>query len=73
MPAQGQRLLYEFGEWVVDLGRRELRAHKVPAPLGGRAFELVEVLVQSAGELVTKDEVLDGRYGPSQHAIQLAA
>ncbi|MGZ5902003.1 MAG: ATP-binding protein, partial [Reyranella sp.] len=27
-------------------------------PIGGRAFEIIEVLVQSAGELVTKDELM---------------
>jgi predicted ATPase/DNA-binding winged helix-turn-helix (wHTH) protein len=28
-------------------------------PVGGRAFEIIEVLAQSAGELVTKDELID--------------
>ncbi|MGA8400441.1 MAG: winged helix-turn-helix domain-containing protein [Stellaceae bacterium] len=28
-------------------------------PIGGRAFDLMEVLVRSAGELVTKDELMD--------------
>ena len=28
-------------------------------PIGGRAFELLEVLVKSAGELVTKDELMN--------------
>jgi predicted ATPase/DNA-binding winged helix-turn-helix (wHTH) protein len=41
----------------VDRTRRELRTHGVPVPLGGRAFDIVEVLAQSAGELVTKDEI----------------
>ena len=30
-----------------------------PVAIGGRAFEIVEALVQSAGELVTKDELMD--------------
>jgi non-specific serine/threonine protein kinase len=51
-------LLYEFGEWEVDLARRELRTRGVPVPLGGRAFQIFAVLVQSAGELVTKDELM---------------
>jgi predicted ATPase/DNA-binding winged helix-turn-helix (wHTH) protein len=55
--AQGQRLVYELGEWEVDLARRELRARGVPVPIGGRAFEIIEVLVQSAGELVTKNDL----------------
>jgi predicted ATPase/DNA-binding winged helix-turn-helix (wHTH) protein len=29
----------------------------VPVPIGGRAFEIIEVLVQSAGELVTKNDL----------------
>ena len=55
--------MYELGEWEVDLARRELRARGVPVPIGGRAFEIIEVLVQSAGELVTKDD-LSGRVWP---------
>jgi predicted ATPase/DNA-binding winged helix-turn-helix (wHTH) protein len=49
--------VYESGEWEVDLARRELRARGVPVPIGGRAFEIIEVLVQSAGELVTKNDL----------------
>src|SRR5437879_12914195 len=55
--AQGGQLVYESGEWEVDLARRELRARGVPVPIGGRAFEIIEVLVQSAGELVTKNDL----------------
>ena len=51
--------MYESGEWEVDLARRELRARGVPVPIGGRAFEIIEVLVQSAGELVTKNDLSD--------------
>jgi predicted ATPase/DNA-binding winged helix-turn-helix (wHTH) protein len=63
VPAQSRRLVYESGEWEVDLARRELRARGVPVPIGGRAFEIVEVLVQSAGELVTKSDLM-GRVWP---------
>ena len=63
MPAQGGRLVYESGQWEIDLARRELRAHGVPVPIGGRAFEIIEVLVQSAGELVTKNDLM-GRVWP---------
>src|SRR5712672_2587857 len=55
--AQGRQLVYESGEWEVDLARRELRARGVSIPIGGRAFEIIEVLVQSAGELVTKNDL----------------
>jgi predicted ATPase/DNA-binding winged helix-turn-helix (wHTH) protein len=58
MPEQNRHLVYEFGGWEVDLARRELRLRGVPVPLGGRAFQIFAVLVQSAGELVTKDELM---------------
>jgi predicted ATPase/DNA-binding winged helix-turn-helix (wHTH) protein len=51
--------VFESGDWEIDLSRRELRMRNIPVPLGSRAFELVEVLVQSAGKLVTKDELMD--------------
>jgi predicted ATPase/DNA-binding winged helix-turn-helix (wHTH) protein len=51
-------LIYGSGEWEVDLARRELRVRTMPVPLGGRAFEIFEVLVQSVGELVTKDDLI---------------
>lgn len=60
---QSRRLVYESGEWEVDLARRELRARGVPVPIGGRTFEIMEVLVQSAGELVTKKDLM-GRVWP---------
>jgi predicted ATPase/DNA-binding winged helix-turn-helix (wHTH) protein len=52
-------LVYACKQWEIDLGRRELRSHGVAVPLGGRAFELVTVLVQSATELVTKDHMME--------------
>ncbi|MGA8760909.1 MAG: winged helix-turn-helix domain-containing protein [Stellaceae bacterium] len=59
LPAKGIRPIYASGECEVDLVRRELRVHGTPVPIGGRAFDFVEVLVRSAGELVTKDELMD--------------
>ena len=58
MPAQGRQPVYGTGEWEVDLAHRELRARGQPVPLGGRAFEVIEALVGSAGELMTKDELI---------------
>ena len=49
---------FDPGSWEVDLARRELRTNGTAVPLGTRAFDVVEVLVQSAGELVTKDEIM---------------
>jgi DNA-binding winged helix-turn-helix (wHTH) protein len=51
--------IYASGECEIDLARRELRVHRSPVPIGGRAFEFMEVLVRSAGELVTKDALMN--------------
>jgi len=51
--------IYASGDCEIDLARRELRVHRSPVPIGGRAFEFMEVLVRSAGELVTKDELMN--------------
>ena len=37
-------LVYESGEWEIDLARRELRARGAPVPIGSRAFDVIEVL-----------------------------
>ena len=58
MPAQRRQLGLDPGLWELDHTRREQRTQGVPVPLGGRAFDIVEVLAQSAGELVTKDEII---------------
>jgi predicted ATPase/DNA-binding winged helix-turn-helix (wHTH) protein len=53
------RPIYESSGYEVDLARRELRSHGVPVPIGGRAFEIIGALVESAGALVTKDDLMD--------------
>jgi predicted ATPase/DNA-binding winged helix-turn-helix (wHTH) protein len=47
------------GECEIDLARRELRILGSAIHVGGRAFEIIEVLAQSTGLLVTKDELMD--------------
>src|SRR5690348_16734460 len=59
MLAEGIRPVYASGECEIDLARRELRVLGSPMPVGGRAFEFIEVLAQSAGELVTKNELMN--------------
>src|SRR5471030_3241550 len=44
--------------WEVNVAKRELRAHGLVVPIGSRAFEIIETLVRSAGELVTKDDLI---------------
>jgi predicted ATPase/DNA-binding winged helix-turn-helix (wHTH) protein len=64
MSEASTNLVYACDQWEIDLGRRELRSRGIPVPLGGRAFEVVRVLVQSAAVLVTKDQMME-RVWPS--------
>jgi DNA-binding winged helix-turn-helix (wHTH) protein len=48
----------EFGRSRVLLRRRQLLADGVPIELGTRAFDLLLVLLQADGSLVTKEELL---------------
>src|SRR5258708_27778786 len=59
MSEASANLVYVCDQWEIDLGRRELRSRGIPVPLGGPAFEVVTVLVQSASEFVTKDDLMD--------------
>ncbi len=59
MAEQGPRAVYAAKEWEIDLDRRELRSSGVSVPIGSRAFEILEVLVKSGGELVNKYHLID--------------
>ena len=58
MPAKGRPPVFRFSGCEIDLAKRTLRLDGAVVPIGGRAFEIIEVLVQSAGDLVTKDEIM---------------
>jgi DNA-binding winged helix-turn-helix (wHTH) protein len=47
-----------FGRFRILLRRRELLAGGVPVQLGGRAFDLLLVLLEADGALVGKDELI---------------
>src|SRR6516165_2596170 len=47
-----------FGPVRLEITRRELLAHGVPVTLGQRAFEILLMLVNRHGQLVTKDELM---------------
>jgi predicted ATPase/DNA-binding winged helix-turn-helix (wHTH) protein len=48
-----------FGRFEVRPGERLLLADGQPVPLGGRAFDLLLVLIEQRDRVVTKDELLD--------------
>jgi predicted ATPase/DNA-binding winged helix-turn-helix (wHTH) protein len=56
---RGQRAVYRFDVWEIDLARRELRSRGAVVPLGSRAFAILEILVQSSGQLVNKYDVMN--------------
>ena len=58
MATNTRQPIYVNGDWEIDLSRRELRLRGVPVALGGRAFEIIESLVESAGMLVTKEDLM---------------
>jgi len=50
--------VFAFGPFQLLAARRELLAHGVPVTLGQRAFEILLLLVNRHGQLVTKDELM---------------
>jgi len=57
-PADSDAAL-EFGRFRILLRRRELLADGLPVPLGTRAFDLLLVLIEAEGSLVSKAELMD--------------
>jgi predicted ATPase/DNA-binding winged helix-turn-helix (wHTH) protein len=51
-------LVYRAGSWEIDPTRRELRADGRTALIGARAFEIIQVLAEASGELITKDDLM---------------
>src|SRR5579859_1168041 len=58
MSGATQNLVYSCEAWEIDPHRRELRSRGTPVALGNRALEIIEVLAQAAGRLVTKDDLM---------------
>ena len=54
---------YRFGPAEVRPAERALLVGGAPVALGGRAFDLLVALIERAGRLVTKDELLDAVWG----------
>jgi predicted ATPase/DNA-binding winged helix-turn-helix (wHTH) protein len=49
---------YRFGPFELDCADRQLRRDGKPVDLGARGFDLLVALVEEAGRLVTKDDIL---------------
>src|SRR5688572_19645325 len=51
--------LFSFGEFEIDLDRRLLLRGGEVVPLKGKAFDLLQTLVENRGETVSKNDLLD--------------
>ncbi|HEY2954933.1 MAG TPA: alpha/beta fold hydrolase [Candidatus Eisenbacteria bacterium] len=50
--------VYEFGAFRLEVGERRLLCDGRPIPLTARVFDTLRVLVEHAGRLLTKDELM---------------
>src|ERR1700761_8825971 len=48
----------QFGRFRLNVRRRELLADGIAVPIGSRALDILLVLIEARGNLVTKDELL---------------
>jgi predicted ATPase/DNA-binding winged helix-turn-helix (wHTH) protein len=54
---------YAFGEWVLDILRRELRRGDRPVALEPQVFDVLAYLVEHHDRVVSKDELFDRIWG----------
>ena len=52
------KTLYEFGPFRVDARERRLLRNGEPVPLTPKVFDILLVLVQNSGHILSKDEVM---------------
>jgi len=53
----------EVGGAVIDLRRREVRAHGAVVDLTGKEFELLRYLAENGGRAMSRQQILDGVWG----------
>src|SRR6516162_1642332 len=66
MPAQSgleERVVFRFGDHVLDIERRELRRGDEPVALEPQVFDLLVYLVRNRGRVVNKDDLIDSVWG----------
>jgi predicted ATPase/DNA-binding winged helix-turn-helix (wHTH) protein len=69
-----RQLVYEARGLEVDLAKRELRIDGKLVPIGGRAFEIIEVLAVAKGELVSKQNLMNAVWPGAiveEHTLQV--
>src|SRR4051794_18510051 len=63
MAPAGPSVRYRFGPFELQPDERRLTKSGTPVPLRPQAFDLLLVLVERAGHLLTKDELLNLVWG----------
>src|SRR6202047_4565741 len=59
MDRPGTPAAIEFGRFRVISHRREVRAESRPLDVGGRAFDVLMVLIEASGAVVSKDTLMN--------------
>ncbi len=63
-PAREQPEILVTGDVEIDTGRREARVGGRPVALAAREFDLLQFLAENAGLALTRQQLLDGVWGP---------
>ena len=54
--------IYRFGPFELDSARRRLHRHGEPAPVSDRHLEILLLMVGRAGEVISKDELIEAAW-----------
>jgi DNA-binding response OmpR family regulator len=63
-PPGPERPVLVVGTVEVDTGRREVRVEQQVVPLAAREFDLLQYLVENRGLALSRQQLLDGVWGP---------
>lgn len=53
-----------FGRCELDLDRAELRADGVPVEMTAQEFRILQVFLRNAGRVLSREQLIDGAWGP---------
>ena len=56
-------MVFRFGDYVLDIERREFRRGDQPVALEPQVFDLLVYLVRNRGRVVSKDDLIDSVWG----------
>lgn len=65
---QGDAGCYRFGDVEVDFGRGELRRGGVTEEMTPIEFKLLALFIRSRGRVLSRDQLVDGAWGPETFA-----